>query len=71
MVLLSVYLSFSIGSALNPDCSFVFEWANLLGMWNDANFCFTECASVSIQFLLLKVWLYPLSALSGDGEDHY
>jgi hypothetical protein len=36
MVLLYGYLSLSICSALNPDCSFVFEWHNLLGIWNDA-----------------------------------
>ncbi len=35
-VLLFWYSSFSICSALIPDCSCVFEWRNLLGIGNDA-----------------------------------
>ncbi len=35
MVLLSGYLSFSVCSALNPDCLFAFEWRNFLGIWKD------------------------------------
>ncbi len=54
-VLLSRYLSFSICSALNPDCSFVFEWRNLLGIWYDAQiFVSAECTFASIQFLFTE-----------------
>ncbi len=63
-VLLSGYLSFSICSALAPDCSFVFEWRNLHGIWNDAQiFVFAECTFVFIQFLLLKVWSSLLTCI--------
>jgi hypothetical protein len=64
-VLLSRYLSSSICSALNPDCSFVFEWPKFLGIWNDAQiFVFVECTFVSIQLLLLmKVWASLLTCI--------
>ncbi len=39
--LLAVYLSFSVCSTLNPDFYFIFEWRNLLGIWNDAQICFS------------------------------
>ncbi len=36
----SRYLSFSTCSALNPICSFVFEWRNFLGIWMMPRFSF-------------------------------
>ena len=44
--------------------SFVFEWHNLLGIWNDPQiYVFAECTFVSIQFLLLKVWSSRLTCI--------
>ncbi len=71
MVLLSGYSSFQFVSALNPDCSFVFDGRNSLGVWKDAK-----------NFVLQSVPLFPNTsyywrcdhtfwpALSGDGEDY-
>ncbi len=50
-VLLSGYFSFSICSALNPDCSFVFEWRNVLVIWTDAQI-----------FVLRSLPLFPYSS---------
>ncbi len=55
-VLLFGYLPFSICSALNPDCSFVFEWRNFLGIWNDAQI-----------FVFCGVYLCFHTVLTTDG----
>ncbi len=62
-VLLRIFILFNL-FCLNPDCSFIFEWRNLLGIWNDAQiFVFAECTFVSIQFLLLKMWSSLLTCI--------
>ncbi len=63
MALLSGYSSFQFVSALNSDCSFVFEWHNSVGVWKDAKIFVLWSVLVSIQFLLLKMWSYLLTCI--------